>query len=37
VVERHGGTITARGTPDAGSTFTVLLPIRQTGEETADE
>ncbi len=29
VAERHGGTITARGTPGQGSVFTVTLPVRQ--------
>lgn len=29
VVERHGGTIQAAGVPNQGSTFTVLLPMRQ--------
>jgi len=27
IVERHGGTITARGKPGVGSTFEVLLPV----------
>ena len=29
IVERHGGTITARSTPGSGSTFLVSLPVRQ--------
>lgn len=29
IVERHGGTITARGIPDLGATFVVTLPTRQ--------
>lgn len=28
IVERHGGTITATSTPDVGSSFVVLLPLR---------
>lgn len=30
IVERHGGTITARGEPNHGATFTVILPCHQT-------
>lgn len=31
IVERHSGSITATSTPEAGSTFIVRLPMRQTG------
>jgi len=32
IVDRHGGTITARSTPGQGTTFVVTLPIRQPKE-----
>ena len=34
IVERHGGTITARSTPGEGSTFIVRMPIRHAPEKT---
>ena len=37
IVERHGGTITARSTPGNGSTFLVSLPIHQPKEKTHDD
>jgi signal transduction histidine kinase len=32
IVERHGGTITARSKPEAGATFIVTLPLDTQGE-----
>jgi signal transduction histidine kinase len=29
IVERHGGSIKAIGTPDEGATFVITLPIKQ--------
>jgi len=37
IVERHGGTITATSQPGEGATFTVMLPLKHTGEETDAE
>ncbi|HEX2570146.1 MAG TPA: PAS domain S-box protein [Polyangia bacterium] len=37
IVERHQGTITARSTPGAGSTFVVELPAKQPRDPLAEE
>jgi signal transduction histidine kinase len=38
IVERHGGTITAKSTPGEGATFIVTLPVKQTsGDKDAGE
>ncbi len=36
IVERHGGSITARSTPGQGTTFLVTLPLRQAKGELRD-
>jgi len=36
IVERHGGTITAKSAPGAGAAFTVKLPIEHTGGHDAE-
>jgi hypothetical protein len=36
IVERHGGTIEARGSPDSGATFTVTLPLEYREQGTAE-
>lgn len=33
IVERHGGGITAKSTPQQGTTFIVTLPVRPSHEE----
>jgi signal transduction histidine kinase len=35
IVERHGGTITARSAPGQGTTFTVTLPLEQPAKDMA--
>ncbi|MDY6903543.1 MAG: MASE3 domain-containing protein [Thermodesulfobacteriota bacterium] len=37
VVDRHGGTITARSQPGMGSTFIVTLPLKQSGKHQYDK
>jgi len=37
IIDRHGGQITAKSTPDMGATFIVTLPARQRMRETPDE
>jgi signal transduction histidine kinase len=37
IVERHGGSITARSIPGEGSTFVVTLPVRQTSTGSGDK
>ncbi len=37
IVERHGGTITARSLPKQGAIFIITLPVRQTEAPGADE
>jgi PAS domain S-box-containing protein len=36
IVERHGGTITARGRPGEGATFVVALPVRRATTQQAN-
>lgn len=35
IIERHGGTITAKGVPEQGSTFTITFPVQHAQEELA--
>ena len=37
IVERHGGTITAKSEPGSGATFIVTLPLTQAREESSDQ
>jgi signal transduction histidine kinase len=37
IVERHGGTITARSSPGQGATFIVNLPLREVNKEESHE
>ncbi|HSH17898.1 MAG TPA: ATP-binding protein [Candidatus Saccharimonadales bacterium] len=37
IVERHGGTITARSTPGEGATFIITLPVHHTKRQTKGE
>ena len=36
IVERHGGTITARSAPGQGATFMVTLPVGQPSQEAVE-
>jgi signal transduction histidine kinase len=37
IVERHGGTITAKSKPEQGATFVVTLPAKQQGGKLDNE